>query len=367
MADSNKTEEATPKKREDARKKGQLARSKELPSLLAISGAIGAMSLMSLGAVTHWTTFYRNMLDTAATSDLESNGPILFWSTVEVLRWVVPILSTALICSTSAGLAQGGINIAPEAMSLKFERFNPGSKIGQIFSITGVTNLLKSLLPFGAIAWVGEACIRSHWGMLIRASSYGIRALASTMGSMAFEIAWKAGLVLLIWAGVDYFLTWKKMQGDLKMSKQEIREELKSSDGNPLIKSRIRRLQRRMRKKQALAAAATATVIVTNPTHYAVALRYTPDMDAPQVVSKGMNLLAQQIKVLGAENGILILENKPLAQALYKTVEVGEVIPSALYQAVADILVIVFRAQAEVRQQEAMRRNRNALGELIKR
>jgi flagellar biosynthetic protein FlhB len=367
MADQNKTEEATPKKREDARKKGQLARSKELPSLLAIAGALGALCIMSLGAVTHWTIFYRNMLDTAATSDLESNGPILFWSTVEVLRWVVPILSAALICSVSAGLAQGGINIAPEAMALKFERFNPGSKIGQIFSITGLTNLLKSLLPFGAIAWVGEACISSHWGMLIRASSYGVRALASIMGSMAFEIAWKAGLVLLTWAGVDYFLTWKKMQSDLKMSKEEIREESKSSDGNPLIKSRIRRLQRRMRKKQALAAAATATVIVTNPTHYAVALRYTPDMDAPQVVSKGMNLLAQQIKALGAENGILILENKPLAQALYKTVEVGEAIPSALYQAVADILVIVFRAQAEVRQQEAMRRNRNALGELIKR
>jgi flagellar biosynthetic protein FlhB len=367
MADSNKTEEATPKKREDARKKGQMARSKELPNLLATVGALGALSLMSLGAVTHWTVFYRNMLDAAATGDLESNGPILFWSTVEVLRWVVPILSAALICSVSAGLAQGGINIAPEAMALKFERFNPGSKIGQIFSITGLSNLLKSLLPFGAIAWVGESCIKSHWGMLIRASSYGVRALASTMGSMAFEIAWKAGLVLLTWAGVDYFLTWKKMQDDLKMSKEEIREESKSSDGNPLIKARIRRLQRRMRKKQALAAAATATVIVTNPTHYAVALRYTPDMDAPQVVSKGMNLLAQQIKALGAENGILILENKPLAHALYKTVEVGEAIPSALYQAVADILVIVFRAQAEVRQQEAMRRNRNALGELIKR
>ena len=367
MAEDNKTEEATPKKREQAREKGQLARSKELPSLLAIAGALGALCLMSLGAVTHWTTFYRNMLDTAATSDLQSGGPVLFWSAVEVLRWVVPILSAALVCSVAAGLAQGGMNIAPEAMELKFERFNPGSKLGQIFSITGLTNLLKSLLPFGAIAWVGEVCIRSHWGMLIRASSYGVRALASTMGSIAFEVAWKAGLVLLTWAGVDYFLTWKKMESDLKMSKEEIREESKSSDGNPLIKARIRRLQRRMRKKQALAAAATATVIVTNPTHYAVALRYTPEMDAPEVVSKGMNLLAQQIRALGAEHGILILENKPLAQALYKTVEVGESIPSALYQAVADILVIVFRAQAEVRQQEAMRRNRNALGELIKR
>ena len=367
MADSNKTEQATPKRREKAREQGQLARSKELPSVLAIGGAIGALCLMTQGAVTHWTTFYRNILDTAATSDLQSNGPILFWSSVEVFRWTVPVLSAALVLSVSAGFAQGGFSISPKALELKFDRFNPASKIGQIFSISGLTNLMKSLLPFSAIAWIGEDAIRSHWGIMVRASSFGLRTFSSTVGSMIFEVSWKASLVLVAWAGVDYLMTWKKMESDLKMTKEEVREESKQSEGNPLIKGRIRRLQRRMRKKQALAAAATATVIVTNPTHYAVALRYTPDMDAPQVVSKGMNLLAQQIKALGGENGILILENKPLAQALYKTVEVGEAIPSALYQAVADILVIVFRAQAEVRQAEAMRRNRNASGELIKR
>jgi flagellar biosynthetic protein FlhB len=366
MADSNKTEEATPKRRQKAREQGQLARSKELPSLLAIVGAVSAMFMVSQNSVTHWTTLYRSMLDSAGTNDLQSNGPVFFWSAVEVFRWIVPILLTALVLSVAAGLAQGGFSIAPEALQLKFDRFNPASKVGQIFSLAGVINMLKSLLPFGAIAWVGENCISSHWGMLVHASSFGLRQLASTLGSMIFEVAWKAALVLFVWAGIDYLLTWKKMEGDLKMSKEEIKEEHKQSDGNPQIKGRIRRLQRRMRKKQALAAAATATVIVTNPTHYAVALRYTPDMGAPLVVSKGMNLLAQQIKALGTENGIMILENKPLAQALYKTVEVGDAIPSALYQAVADILVIVFRAQAEVRQREAMRRNRNASGELVR-
>ena len=365
MADSSKTEEATPKRREKAREQGQLARSREFPNVLAIAGAMGALYVICQGAITHWTTLYRNMLYTAATTDLTSNSPVLFWSSVEVFRWIVPILLAAMTLSVAAGLAQGGFSIAPEAMKLKFERFNPASKLGQIFSITGVSNLLKSLLPFGAIAWVGESCVSSHWGILVHSSSFGVRALATTIGGMLYEIGWKASLILLAWAGIDYFLTWKKMEGDLKMTKEEVRQEHKQSDGNPLIKSRIRRLQRRMRKKHALAAAATATVIVTNPTHYAVALRYTPDMAAPQVVSKGMNLLAQQIKALGVENGIMLLENKPLAQALYKTVEVGEAIPSALYQAVADILVIVFRAQAEVRQQEAMRRNRNASGDLV--
>ncbi len=367
MADANKTEQATPKRREKAREDGQVTRSRELPSVLAITGAIGTLFLVSQGAVSHWTTFYENMLSAATEGDFQSNGPLFFWSSIEVLRWTLPVLSAALVLSVGAGLVQGGFNIAPGAMKLKFERFNPASKLGQIFSISGLSNLLKSLLPFAAIAWLGEASLREHWGVMVQASSFGIRSLSSIIGSMIFEVGWKALIVLLAWAGVDYLFTWKKMEGDLKMTKEEVREESKQNDGNPLIKSRIRRLQRRMRKKQALAAAATATVIVTNPTHYAVALRYTPDMDAPLVVAKGMNLLAQQIKALGAENGILIMENKPLAQALYKTVEVGEAIPSTLYQAVADILVIVFKAQAELRQAEAMRRNRTATGESVKR
>lgn len=367
MADSNKTEQASAKKRQDARKQGQIARSRELPSVLAIVGAIAALRFMAQDTIPHWTMFYRILLDTAQQENFQSNGPILFWSSIEVFRWVVPVLVSAMGLSVAAGLLQGGFNLAPQAMAFKAERFNPGSKLGQMFSITGLSNVLKSLLPFAAIGVIGENCLHAHWSLMVRASSYSMRGTAAVLGSIIVEFGWKACLVLLVWAGVEYGLTWKKMESDLKMSKQEVREESKQSDGNPLIKSRIRRLQRRMRKKQALAAAKTATVVVTNPTHYAVALRYTRDMEAPMVVSKGMNLLAQQIKALAADHGIPVLENKPLAQGLYKTVEVGEVIPAALYQAVADILVIVFRAQAEVRQQEEMRRNRTATGQVVQR
>ena len=146
------------------------------------------------------------------------------------------------------------------------------------------------------------------------------------------------------------------------MSKQEVKDEMKQSDGNPATKARVRRVRSQMRRRNALKATKTATVVVTNPTHYAVALRYEPHMAAPLVVSKGLDLLAQQIKALATEEGIPLMENRALAQALYKTVEVGDAIPSALYQAVADILVLVFRAQAEVRAQEAARRSRTASG-----
>jgi flagellar biosynthetic protein FlhB len=323
----------------------------------------GVAVLMAPTAVTHWTTLYRNTLDAAATGDIETNGPLLFWSAVEVMRWIVPMLLAAMVVSVLAGLAQGGINFAPGALALKFDRFNPASKLGQIFSPVGLSNLLKSLLPFGAILWVAISAVRAHWETMVHASSLGLRPFANLVGSMVLELTWKSGLVLLAWSAVDYFLTMRKMDSDMKMTKQEVRQEYKETDGNPVIKSRIRQLQRAMRKKQSLQAAATATVIVTNPTHYAVALRYLTDMPAPIVVAKGRNLLAEKIKQLARDNGIMLVENKPLAQALYKSVEVGDSIPAKLYQAVAEILALVFRAQAEVRRGEAERRSRNASGQ----
>jgi flagellar biosynthetic protein FlhB len=363
MADSSKTEQATPKRRNKAREQGQVARSRELPGVFALAGVAGVIALMAPTAVTHWSVLYRNTLDTAATSNLESNGPVLFWTAVEVMRWIVPILLAGMALSVFAGLAQGGINFAPGALALKFDRFNPASKLGQIFSPVGLSNLLKSLLPFSAILWIAVISVRTNWETMVHASSLGLRVFAGFVGSMVFELTWKSGLVLLAWSAVDYVLTLKKMDSDMKMTKQEVRQEYKETDGNPVIKSRIRQVQRAMRKRHSLKAAATATVVVTNPTHYAIALRYEIDMPAPIVVAKGRDLLAEKIKKVARDNGIMLVENKPLAQALYKSVEVGDSIPSKLYQAVAEILALVFRAQAEVRRSEAERRSRNASGQ----
>jgi flagellar biosynthesis protein FlhB len=155
---------------------------------------------------------------------------------------------------------------------------------------------------------------------------------------------------------VDYMLLWWKSEGDLKMSRQELKDEMKQTEGNPASKGRIRRLQRQTRRKQMLKAAETATVVITNPTHYAVALRYEPNMAAPIVVAKGLDNLAAKIKEIAWKLDIPVMENRPLAQALYKSVEVGDPIPSALYHAVAEILVLIYKAQVEVRNREARRR-----------
>lgn len=365
MAHENKTEKATPQKLKKAREQGQVARSRELPSVLAMAAAVAVVIWVAPTSLGRWTALYRNCLDMATQDSFASNGPLLFWNSVEVLRWIFPVLLAAMVISLFAGLAQGGVNFAPKALELQFDRLNPGSRLGQIFSTTALVNMSKSLLPFGAILWIAISTLRGEWVSMVHASGLEMRQLMALVGSMAFALGWKSCLVLIAWSGVDYFLTWMKFQSDLKMTKEEIKEEYKETEGNPLIKSRIRQIQRAMRRAQSLKAAATATVIVTNPTHFAVALKYESDMAAPVVVAKGRDLLAQKIKEIGRDNGVMIIENKPLAQALFKSVEVGDAIPSKLYQAVAELLALVFRAQAELRRQEAERRSRNASGQKI--
>jgi flagellar biosynthetic protein FlhB len=357
MADSSKTEQATPRHRLRARQQGQVTRSRELTGALSMFAVAGVLSLMARQAAPHWTDFFRNTLDSAGSDSIEANGSLLFWTSVEAMRWVFPIQVTALAVSLAVGLAQGGFVFAPEALSLKFERFSPAGRFKQMFSPAGLSNILKSLLPFAAIAWVGYACIRSHWGEILESAFTDSRAFAHLVSGMLLEVCWKSGLILLVWAGVDYLLLWMKSEGDLKMSRQEIREEMKDTDGNPANKARIRKMQRQARRKQMIKAAETATVVITNPTHYAVALKFEMTMPAPIVVSKGLDLLAAKIKEIAYDRGIPVMENRPLAQALYKGVEVGDAIPSALYHAVAEILVLVYKAQEEVKRRDAQRRS----------
>jgi flagellar biosynthetic protein FlhB len=241
-------------------------------------------------------------------------------------------------------------------LSIKPERLSPAAKLKNIFSITGLSTSLKSLLPFAAIVWIGESCLSSHWGEILGSSYTDARGFVRLLSTMLLQVLWKSGLVLLAWAGVDYFFLWLKSEGDLKMSRQEIKDEMKQSEGNPQNKAKIRRLQRQSRRKQMIKATEIATVVITNPTHYAVALRYEMNMAAPIVVAKGLDLLAQKIKEIAWERDIPVMENRPLAQALYKGAEVGDSIPSALYHAVAEILVMVYKAQAAVKNREAQRR-----------
>jgi len=321
-----------------------------------MAAVAGVLYYTGRSAVPHWTQYFRQVLDLAGSDSIAANGPILFWTSVEAMRWIFPILAAALGVALIGGFAQGGFVFAPDALTPKFERLSPANKLKQMVSLQALSTILKSLLPFSAIAWIGYAVIRTHWSEILLSSYADDRRLTRFIISIVLEICWKSGLVLLGWAAVDYMLLWRKNESDMKMSRQELKEEMKQSEGNPQNKARIRRLQRQARKKIMLKATETATVVVTNPTHYAVALRYEVSMAAPIVVSKGLDLLAARIREIARDRSIPIMENKPLAQALYKGVEVGDPIPAALYQAVAEILVMVYKAEAEVSRREAQRR-----------
>ncbi len=351
MAESNKTEKATPQRRKKAREQGQVARTRELSSALAWGGALALLAWQIPDVGRQWRGLLQNTLDLSIDEPLRPGGPVLFWAAGGVLRWIVPVVATAWVLSFSAGVAQGGLVFAPEALALKPERMSPASKLKQMFSLAGLSGLLKSLLPFGAIVWIGVSTITKHWEAVVHASEFGVRAYASFLVSVMGELVWKSGLVLVGWSGIDYLLVRQKLEGDLKMSRQDLRDEFKQTEGNPATKGRIRRLQRSLRRRQMLRDTEKASVVITNPTHFAVALRYEMEMSAPIVVAKGRDFLAQEIKEVARWHDIPVLENPPLAQALYRTVEVGQSIPGELYAAVAEILAFVFRAQAQARQQ----------------
>jgi flagellar biosynthesis protein FlhB len=351
MPEFNKTEKPTPQRRKKARERGQVARTRELSNALAWSGGLALLAWQIPDAARQWRGLFASELDLALREPITTRGPILFWSELGVLRWIVPILVTAWMLSVAGGIAQGGLVFAGEALALKPERLNPAVKIKQMFSLSGLSGVLKSLLPFAVIAWIGISTLTKYWQSIAHASDLGVRAFAGFVLGVMEELCWKSGLVLLTWSAVDYLLVRQKLEGDLKMSRQEMRDELKQTEGNPATKGRIRRLQRQMRRRQMLRDTEKASVVITNPTHFAVALRYEMDMDAPIVVAKGRDFLAQEIKEVALWHGIAVLENPPLAQALYFTVEVGNPIPAKFYVAVAEILAFVFRAQARVRQQ----------------
>ncbi len=351
MADSSKTEKATPQRRKKAREQGQVARTRELSNALAWSGALALVAWQVPDVERQWRGLLQSMLDLSLQESLTAGGPILFWAAWSVLRWVVPVVATAWVLSVAGGLAQGGLVLAPEALAPKPERMNPAAKLKQMFSLAGLSGILKSLLPFGVIVWIGVSTVTKHWETVVHASELGVRAYAGFLASAMRELVWKSGLVLVGWAGVDYLLVRQKLEGDLKMSRQELKDEAKQTEGNPATKGRIRRLQRSLRRRQMLRDTEKASVVITNPTHFAVALRYEMTMNAPIVIAKGRDFLAQEIKEVARWHEIPVLENPPLAQALYRTVEVGQPIPGELYAAVAEILAFVFRAQAQARQQ----------------
>jgi len=346
VAQDNKTEKATEHRRQKAREEGQIARSRELSANAAMLAGLLVLVAQGPSDLMHWRQFFRAVLDHAVHDDLSIATPLFPWSSELVFQWAWKPLVSAWGVAVLVMLAQGGLVFAPKMLAPDVNKINPAKRLGQIFSITTIIQVAKALVPGSAIAFIGIDIFRREWHTLGLGLWASPRQISAHIFQIVFEVFWKSSLILLAWAVIDYIAMRQKFEGDLRMSKQEIREEMKQMDGNPATKMRIRRLQRRARRRRMLQATRNASVVVTNPTHFAVALEYRDDMAAPTVVAKGQNLIAQQIKEIARWDGIPIIENPPLAQSLYRTVEVGQAIPEKLYAAVAEILAYVFRMNA---------------------
>ncbi|MGA2987064.1 MAG: EscU/YscU/HrcU family type III secretion system export apparatus switch protein [Terriglobia bacterium] len=346
MADEGRTEQATPRRRQRARSEGDVPRSREFPAALALM----ALVLILWWYPQNWKDDWRNLLErslaSATHSDMAAGTPVLNWAAWRVCVWAAPGVALAWLVALAGSFALGGFVLAPEALTPKPQRLNPASNFGKLFSLNGLQGLLKSLIPSSFVVYITLAMVVRDWGQILQMCRVGVRSSVGWMLSRLFEISWKGGMVFILWAGFDVLISRLKFERQLRMTRQEVRQDFREMEGHPAIRGRIRRLQREMRRRRMVRDVARATVVVTNPNEYAVALEYTPaTMAAPVVVAKGRNLFAQKIKREARWHGIPVVENPPLAQALYRAAEVGQAIPAKLYTAVAEILAFIYRTQ----------------------
>jgi flagellar biosynthetic protein FlhB len=342
-----RTEKATPKKREDARRKGQIARGAELPSALSLLGALSALYLFS-GNIFDQVAF--NFQDTARhiagfkqMTDTDLHAMVLGAGKFLALL-TIPVILLAFTGSVAGNLAQGGFSFTGESMTQGPKRLNPISNLKRIFGPDALVNLLKSIIKLTFIVIVAYgvlAPVVSEAPSLINAP---LAIVAAKLGGILFSLSFRCAVVFLVLAAGDYGYAYYKHEKSLRMTKQEIRDEYKQQEGDPMVKSQRRRAARMLTQKRSLVDVPTATVVITNPTHFAVALRYDRTKDAaPMVIAKGADNFAAKIREIARENHIPLVENPPLARGLYKLVEPKQTIPVEFFGAVAEVLAYVYR------------------------
>lgn len=346
-----KTERATPKKRQEARKKGQAARSQDISTAVVLLAVFTFIELDGDNLKTAILSLFKNSFQDYMLMDATPGNlrVILLTISKELSLSIGPILLVALIASIIANLAQVGFMFTSEAIQPKLEKINPLSGFKRIFSIRAIVELLKSILK---ICFVGLVTFIVLWkGMpdIYVLSQKTIGASLVTIGSLTVKMGLFASGTLLFLALLDYLYQKYDFEKSIRMSKQDIKDEFKNMEGDPIIKSRIKQRQREMAMRRMMQEVPKADVVITNPTHYAVAIRYDEaKRDTPFVVAKGLDYVAQKIKLIAKENDVVTVENRPLARALYNQTELGETIPEEFFKAVAEILAFVYRTKNKI-------------------
>jgi flagellar biosynthesis protein FlhB len=355
-----RTEQATQHRREKARKEGDILHSRELAAAAGTLAGVIALGVVAGRAVEAWRGAFAGFLALGAVANWE---PARLAPTLVAMRRLMmavlgpPAVMMAMVAGAAlaAGIAQtGGVSVYAGAIGFKLERINPLANLKNLFSLRAAARLAKSLIPASLLTVFAVQRIAREL-TVPPFSTARLELLGKDVYGLLLAAAW----LLFAWSAIDYLVEWQSRESRLKMSHQDLRDEFKETEGSPQIRGRIRNLQRQMRRKRVKANVARAAVVLTNPTHYAVALGFDfVTMEAPRVLAKGRNLLAEEIKAEARWAGVPIVENPPLARSLYRTVEVGQAIPVELYAAVAAILAYLYRQRVEAEIRE--RRTRDA-------
>jgi flagellar biosynthesis protein FlhB len=346
-----KTEKASPKKRKDTRKKGEVHKSNDMCSAIMLFLTFGTLKIGYEGFLRSMRGFSSSMLSdriiVANASHITPASLTLYYRDIlnAVLPMLLPFMFVVMIGGALVHVIQTGPMFVTEKLKPDFKKINPITGFKRIFSSQSLVELGKSIIKIVILCWIAysylSGALKSFVGMIYSDVGKAFAQVLSTSFSMGIMI----GLALIAFSAVDVLYQWWKFEKDIRMTKQEVKEENKQLEGDPQIKAKIRQKQRKLSAQRMMKHLPEATVVVTNPDHYAVALRYNEEIDrAPVVIAKGQDYLAQRIKQKAAEYDITIVENKPVARALYAACEVGDEVPPELYQAIADILIYVYKA-----------------------
>lgn len=352
-----KTEEPTAKKKSDTRKDGKVPKSKELSNgveliafFLILKFWVGRMGVnfMNLfkeiyGKVPEYTTFWNGRIVRGDYKVLINNVLL------ELLIQLLPFFIIGVVIAVGINMMQFKFKITTKPLRPKLNKFNPISGMKRLFSKSKIIELLKSIAKIIVIMAVVYSTVKDKWVYLVQFYGMPLNQAIELIGNVVIDTGLKISLVFMLIAFADLFYQRRKFKNDIKMTKQEVKDEYKNSEGDPQIKGKIRSKMREASQRRMMQDVPKADVVITNPTHYAVAIRYDAMTgSAPVVLAKGADFVAQKIKEIARENNVEIVENKPLARMLYANVEVGQEVPPELYQAVAEVLAMVYKMQGKI-------------------
>jgi len=343
--DQEKTEEATDTRREEFRKRGEVVQTRELAStafILFLGLGIFVLSSFFFNQINQafQMAFGPEMVAAVRTSDY---AKIISFSGEKLVLLLLPIMGIFFIVGVASSVVQIGFLQVEDALQPKLERINPISGLQRMFSMRSFVEAFKAMLKVLLIAVIVYFILKKEISLLPHLHDMQTQEVIKYVGTIVAKLLVSLGVTLTVITAADYFFQRWDLEKRMMMSKQEIKEEHKSREGDPLIKSRIRKIQRDLAQRRMMDQVKKADVVVTNPTHIAVALRYGDNLPAPQLLAKGADLIAERIRNIATENNIPIVENKPLARTIYKTMKLGQVIPRDLYVAVAEVLSYVYK------------------------